>query len=211
MPYFFPIFGVFVVFLIWFNYERRKSDRLSKQTNEDFWRREVDANNIRKQPLDALDYITINDEILIHNLWNSQADDSTLSSLSDTLSNLKDKRILNLTGMTTTDIKYAYGVANLNEVSSYDDNFTTYCRTIFAYGQRLVELGNKDAAICVLEAGIDSLTDISGNYKLLAELYIEKGTPNKIEHLIEQANKLNSLMKNSIISSLKEMLPSIEL
>lgn len=211
MPYFFPIFGVFVVFLLWFNYERKKSDRLSKQSNEDFWRREVDANNVRKQPLDSLDYITISEDMLIHNLWDNGADDSTLSSLSTTLSDLKDKRILNLTGMTATDIKYAYGVANLNEVSSYDDNFTSYCRTIFAYGQRLAELGNKDAAIFILEAGIDSLTDISGNYKLLAELYIEKGTPNKIEYLIEQANKLNSLMKNSIVTSLKEMLPSIEL
>lgn len=211
MPPFFPIFSIFIVFIIWFTYERKKSDRLSKKNKDDFWQKEIDANNVRKQPLDTLDYITIDDKMLINNLWSNHPDDTELVNLSETLSSLKEKRILNLTGMTSTDIKLTYGVANLNEVASYDDNFTTYCKTIYAYGQRLADLENRDAAIFILEAGIDSLTDISGNYKLLAKLYIEKGTPEKITNLIDKASQLDSLMKNSIISALKEMLPSVEL
>ena len=211
MPYFFPIFGLFVIFLAWSAYERRKAERLSKENRDAFWQRELDANSVRKQSLDQLDYITIDENILIDNLWNAHPDDHELLSLSETLASLKEKRIFNLTGMTSTDIKLTYGVANLNELSSYDDNFTTFCKTIYSYGQRLADLGNYDAAITVLEIGIDSLTDISGNYKLLAKLYIEKGTPKKINNLIDKASLLDSLMKNSILSSLNDMLPNIDL
>ena len=60
----------------------------------------------------------------------------------------------------------------------------------------------------VLRFGIDSLSDISGNYKLLATLYIKSGQQEKIAELRETAEKLNSLLKNSIIKYLDELYPS---
>ena len=143
--------------------------------------------------------------MLINNLWPNHPEDEQLTNLSEVLSSLLDKRILNLTGKTSTDIKLKYGVANLNEVSSYDDNFTLMVQTISNYGTRLMELGNSPAAISVLEFGIDSLTDISSNYNHLAQLYIDAGTPDKIDLLIETAKNLDSLMKDSIIRTLTNM------
>ena len=205
MNFFFPIFGLFIIFVLWSSYERKKSDRISNKIKDDFWTLESNANNVRKQPLDNENYIIIDNNLLINNLWPNHPEDEQLTNLSEVLSSLLDKRILNLTGKTSTDIKLKYGVANLNEVSSYDDNFTLMVQTISNYGTRLMELGNSPAAISVLEFGTDSLTDISSNYKHLAQLYKDAGTPDKIDHLIETAQNLDSLMKDSIIRTLTNM------
>ena len=68
-----------------------------------------------------------------------------------------------------------------------------------------MELENTNAAILVFQFGIDSLTDISSNYKYLAQLYKANGQPEKIDSLIDTASKLDSLMKNSIIKTLNEI------
>lgn len=216
MNFYYPIFGLFLIFVAWQAYERSKATRESAKASADFWQRETDANSVRRKPLDQEDYITISDELLLNNLCadapNEILSDELLISYSETLNSLMDKRILNLTGMTTTDIKMAYGVANLNEVTEYDENYTKMIQNIASYGTRLMDLNMNDEAIKVFEFGIDSLTDISTNYKHLAKLYISKNEPEKIHKLIETAEKLDSLMKASIIETLKEMideLPSI--
>jgi hypothetical protein len=107
--------------------------------------------------------------------------------------------------MTATDIKMEYGPANLAKLDEYDQNFTLFAQTIYAYGERLHTLGFDHEAMRVLRFGIDSLSDISGNYKLLATLYINYGQTNKISELKEAATKLNSLLKNSIIKYLDEL------
>lgn len=205
MKFYYPIFGLFLIFVLWQAYERKKSDRKSQEASDSFWQKEADANNVRKQPLDNEHYITIPENLFIDNLWENHPNDETLMELSDTLYSLKDKRILNLTGMTSTDLKLKYGVANLNEVTTYDDNFTLMVKTIALYGEKLMELQNNDAAILVFQFGIDSLTDISSNYKYLAQLYKSNGEIEKIDSLIETANKLDSLMKNSIINTLNDI------
>lgn len=205
MNFYYPIFGLFLIFVLWQAYERKKADRKSSEAAASFWQKESDANSVRKQPLDNENYITIPENLLINNLWSNHPYDEELSTLSHTLASLMDKRILNLTGMTSTDIKLKYGAANLNEVTSYDDNYTLMVQTITQYGKKLMELKNDDAAIKVFQFGIDSLTDISSNYKYLANLYISKGQPEKIDSLIETAGSLDSLMKSSIIKALTEL------
>ena len=85
--------------------------------------------------------------------------------------------------MTSTDIKLEYGPANLAKLDEYDQNFTLFAQTIYAYGERLHTLGFDHEAMRVLRFGIDSLSDISGNYKLLATLYVKYGQNDKLEEL----------------------------
>lgn len=132
MNYYYPIFGLFLIFVAWQAYERNKSTKQSKAASDDFWTRESEANSIRKANLDNENYITLTDDMLIENLWPDYAVDEELSRCSEILKTLMNKRILNLAGMTTTDIKLKYGVANLNELSTYDDNYTLMVQTLAA-------------------------------------------------------------------------------
>lgn len=200
MNYYFPIFGCFLIFIAWFTYERNKSSKLQKKSSEDFWQKEIDANSVRRVPLDSLKYISIPDSILLSSLSAKDCKDDVLIECNKELLNLQSKRIFNLTGMTTTDIKMKYGPANLNALDEYDSNYTQLVKIIYQFGSRLNELNFEDDAIKVLEFGIDSLTDISGNYKLLADLYIKKNDMAKLDYLLETATVLDSLNKNSIIT-----------
>lgn len=198
-----------LVFTAWLAFERVKSSKQDDERVRAFWQRENDANNTRRKNLDTITYIKVPNWITIDSLSSSlPSDDAELNRCSSILETLMSQRILNLTGMTATDIKMEYGPANLAKLDEYDQNFTLFAQTIYAYGERLHTLGFDHEAMRVLRFGIDSLSDISGNYKLLATLYIKSGQQEKIAELKETAEKLNSLLKNSIIKYLDELYPS---
>ena len=200
---------LFIIFIVWLAYERVKSSREDEERRNQFWERERSANETRRKPLDELSYITIPDWLLLSNLSSTvPSDDAELIRCNDIFTSLQTQRIFNLTGMTATDIKMEYGPANLQTLDEYDQNFTLFAQTIYAYGERLHNLGCDYEAMKILRFGIDSLSDISGNYKLLATLYVKYKQPEKISELKEAANKLNSLLKNSILRYLEEIDPS---
>lgn len=198
-------FLLFLIFIAWFAYERSKTSRIEKANKDKFWELENEANGTRRKNLDSLDYIIIPDELLLPNLSSAIPADEELTRCNDILTSLRDKRIFNLTGKTTTDIKLMYGPANLAQLDEYDSNFTLFTQTIYAYGEQLHKLGFDDEAMKVLRFGIDSLSDISGNYKLLATLYVKYNQADKISELKEIAGGLDSLMKNAILRSLDEI------
>lgn len=69
MKFYYPIFGLFLIFILWQAYERKKSDRKNREASDSFWQKEADANSVRKQSLDNEHYITIPENLLINNLW----------------------------------------------------------------------------------------------------------------------------------------------
>ena len=206
---YFPMFFLLaLVFTAWLAFERIKSSKQDDERVRAFWEREREADSTRKKNLDTISYIKVPNWITLDSLSSSlPTDDTELNRCNDILNSLMHQRILNLTGMTTTDIKLEYGPANINKVDEYDQNFTLFAQTIYAYGERLHTLGFDHEAMRVLRFGIDSLSDISGNYKLLATLYIKYGQQDKIPELKAAASKLNSLLKNSIIKYLDELTP----
>lgn len=197
---YFCILGWILIFCVWLSYEIKKNNRQISDAEFDFWEKESAANNVRKVSRDTLPYVTFPIEtfpIGIHS-------DSTLEECESALKELHEKDILNLTGKTATDIKELYGLANLSFADQCDMNYTELIQVLAAYGARLHELGFDDEAITVLESGIDILTDISSNYKLLAQLYQKRNQSQKISHLRDVAKNLNSLNKNKILKILDE-------
>ena len=53
------IFFIFIVFIIWFSYENKKSTRKSERRSQNFWKREHEANYVRKKPTNQIHYITV--------------------------------------------------------------------------------------------------------------------------------------------------------
>lgn len=198
MPVYFLIFISTVIFAIVLACTLKKNNHKVKKTEKDFWERESASNLTRKVSPETLPYI----HIPVDTFPIGKYKDSLLQKCESSLLSLKDKKILNLTGKTATDLKLSYGPANLPFLDECDINYTELVKTIADYGSRLHELGFDDECITVLEFGIDILTDISVNYKLLAALYVQRNETDKIVHLKETAGRLDSLMKNSILNAL---------
>lgn len=181
------------------------SKKNSKKAEEDFWNREREANSVRKKPLDDLNYIQIPYEKLPFHIL---TDNQQIQDCVEQVNSLRDLKVVNLSEFTNTDLKLKYGTANITVLSEYDQNFTLLVRTLYKWGSLLYEAGYKEEALLPLEFAISIGTDVSGNYKLLASIYKEKGQVSKIQDLIASAKSLTSIMQKPILTFLSDMVLS---
>lgn len=199
-----PFLPCFIIFLIILTYFLRKNTRLEKETQEQFWEKERQANTTRKKDLSSLPYLTIPLETFPLGKYT----DSELSRLEQELTSLADTSILNLNGISNTDLKMDYGLANLDFLSQCDDNYTEMIRLLQEYGKRLFDLSHLQEAAAVLHFAIDSGSDICATYTLLADIYLTLGDSGKISSLMEAAGKLSSVRKDAILEKLHSKLPA---
>ena len=170
-----------------------------------FRERERRANNTLKQPLDDLPFVKVPLEDIP---MPEPAVNERCASLISEIKRLAELKIVNLTGISNTDLKLTYGAPNLPILTEYDQNFTSLTKNIFDLGCEYKNAGFEDEAIATLNAGIKVGTDISGNYTILAEIYAEKGQYVEIQRLINCADNIRSLTKNSTINKLQNILDS---
>ena len=170
-----------------------------------FRERERRADNTLKQPLDDLPFIKVPLEDIP---MPEPAINEKCASLIGEIKLLSDKKIVNLTGITNTDLKLTYGAANLPILTEYDQNFTSLTKNLYDLGCEYKNAGHEDEAVATLNAAVNVGTDISGNYTLLAQIYAEKGLYVEIQRLINCADNMRSLTKDSTIKKLQDILDS---
>ena len=197
LPYFIILLAIFQFFL-------RKNSKKHEELNKDFWKREREANTVRRKDISGLSYITIPDSLPM-----SDCNDAVIKALNNFYA-FKGTKMLNLTGKSNTDLKTAYGAANLDALSEYDENCTRMLKSIIPLATELNKSGLTDDAAAYLEFGISCRTDITQNYTMLAEYYASNGNKDKIQHLVSVAESLDSLTKKPIISKLDSILLSLD-
>lgn len=196
--FYYVFLGWTLIFMAVVSYKRFKANRQNQNAEDRFWKRENDANNTRKQDISGLDYVDFTGVSLPFALF----EDDLLKECETQVLALKEKKILNLTGMSNTDLKMMYGPANLPLLTQYDQNFTLLVRTLNTWGKRLHELAHNREAICVLAFAASIGSDIKATWTLLAELYAANGETAEIAKLKTTAATLNSLMKEPILKML---------
>lgn len=198
----FPFFASFIVFCIWLGYEIHKQRNKEAKMEQDFWEKEAEANSTRRKSLDDLDYIKIPFESLP---MNTLADDPAIGEYHETLKTLADSPIVNFTGISNTDLKLMYGAPNIDLLSRYDQSYTILVRTLQNWAQALYDKGYFNDACLILEFAVETRTDVSASYKLLATIYQKNGQPEKIAELIPAAESLNTSLSGRIVTMLKEL------
>jgi len=184
------------------NIASRKSAKKVAQDNMTFWEKERQANFTRKKSIEDLEYLSIPFEEFP---MDAGKDDEALAGYLKELEELKGAKIVNLTGFTNTDLKLAYGTANITPLSEYDQNYTLMVRLLQDIAEALYEKGMEDEALTVAEYAIKTRTDISKTYYLAAEIYLARNDMKKMDHLIFVADTLQSAMKPAILRKLQEM------
>ena len=128
-----------------------------------------------------------------------------LADVESEICKLSNSKILNLTGISNTELRLTYGTANLDPLMSYDHNFTQLIRSLQKWGSLLASAGHPEDAVTVLSYAVSIGSDIAGTYAVLARLYKSKGEFTKIEELKASAEKLTTLMKPSILRDLEQL------
>lgn len=200
----FPFLASFIAFAIFFSIVSKKAEKKTRTKDQDFWAREQKANSTRKKSLDSLDYIVIPFSTLPLTI---AAEDETISTCIKELKELENETIVNLTGISNTDLKIQYGTANITPLSKYDQNFTILVRILQSWAKRLNDLGYEEEALLVLDFAIAIRTDVSSSYYLAAKLYSKRGNTAKLAYLKRTASTLQSAMRSSIVRTLQESYP----
>ena len=203
----FPVLTIVALFILAMFAANKKSDRQMREPIEQFLERESAANLVRKQSLDDLAYIRIPEDCFSFS-YNAETDPDAAEAMT-ILNSIREEQIVNFTGLTNTDLKLSYGAANLPLLSRFDQNYTLLARALQSLAEYLVRKEQKKDAIRVLEFAVETRTDISASYKLLGDLYIENGSPEKVDDLIPKAAALNSALSGAIVRSLEAKRASV--
>ncbi|MBQ8667444.1 MAG: hypothetical protein IJ526_11360 [Lachnospiraceae bacterium] len=170
-----------------------------------FRERERRADSTLKQPLDNLPFI----QVPLDSIPSPEpAINEKCAALLAELNALAGKKIVNLTGISNTDLKLTYGAPNLPILTEYDQNFTSLCMNLHELGCEYKLTGHEDEAITTFNVAVNVGTDISGTYTTLAEMYAEKGLYVEIQRLINCADNIRSLTRTSTIKKLQNILDS---
>lgn len=209
----FPFLASFILLIIIFNISMRRVSRKVENSEQNFWKRELESNNVRKKSLEELEYVHIPVDLLP---FETYGDSSVLKSAEEELLGLKDEKIVNFTGISNTDLKLEYGTANITALTQYDQNYTAMVIALQKWGQELYNQGRYEDAAKVLEFSMKTRTDISGTYRLLIDMYKTKLGYNeqtirqKLEAMLPIAKELNALSRQQIINMINSNLEDPE-
>jgi hypothetical protein len=197
----FIVIGILLFLFLWIKIESNVSNRKIEKDKADFWNKEYQANSSRKVDISGLAYIIIP----LDKLPMVETPDEELNEIQKTMKHLSTSSILNLTGLTNTDIKLKYGVANLTYLSECDNNYTLLVQTLYKWGNYLYNQNMLAESLTVLEFGVQCKTEVTKHYILLANLYKQMNMSYKIDDLVHQVESLQTLLKDNTLSVLKNI------
>jgi hypothetical protein len=174
----------------------RRGKKDGVKTQKDFWERERAANLVPRQSIEDLPYIKLPLSTLPIKIME---EDAKVGECVELLTSLKSQRILNLTGMTNTDIKLKYGAPNMLILSQYDENYTLLVRTLHRWANLLDEGGYTQDARVIWEYAISIGTDVKGTYVRLFQIYQAMGEAEEIKQLVRHAKELPEPSKSAIL------------
>ena len=202
------ILPYFIIILVVIQLYIKKSDTSQKNNIKKFWEREQKANATRKKDISTLKYIewdtTLpvkeNNTLLSDILKNNPEADSAYNKIIS----VKDKNIINLTEYSDTDLKLKYGVANLEALTEYEDNYTLLIKNLAVLGHILKEQDDITDATHYLEYSISIGSDIRSCYADLKDIYISQNHTEKVDKLRQYASMIKSVNKELIINLLND-------
>ena len=200
------IIASFIIFASIVSIFIKRSNRNTEKEQLSFWEKEQQANDVRRRPLDDLDYVSIPLDTLPVTVM---AEDSSVRDCLDTLSVLSEEKIVNFAGITNTDLKLTYGTANISVLSQYDQNFTLLVQTLQKWAETLHCAGYTAEACQILEYAVSIHSDAGTSYRLLASIYDREGQQEKVAALYDAALALTSPSGKTIARTLKEAYPYI--
>lgn len=200
------ILPYFIIILIVIQLYLKKSTRSGSERSKKYWEREQKANSTRKQDISSLNYIKWDDALpaIDNNLTLADILNNSPEALKayNNIQTLKTEPMLNLSEYSNTDLKLKYGVANLDTLTQYEDNYTSFIKSLSELGHILIEHKDISDATAFLKYAVKIGSDIRLTYTDLYALYSEAGNASKIRQLRQYASLIKSVNKDLIVSAI---------
>lgn len=156
------------------NHNIRKNKDKDKHSVKSYLSREDAANSARRKDLSNLPYIEVPLNTLPLDITlNDEKKQLRISQYIKEIRTLSEKQMLNLIGISNTELKEQYGPANLEVLTMYDMNYSLYIRNLHLLAECIYP-EYPDQAVAVWEYCLSIGTDISGTFGSLAQHYVDK-------------------------------------
>ncbi len=198
------ILGCTLILLFLIHYESKKNVKSKSEMLQEFFKRELEANTTRKKDISGLPYQTI-DLSKLPDISNIPDEDGEIAAILEALRPLDGAQILNLSGISNTDLKLSYGAANFAFLSECDARFTSFSRKLYELGTRLYEAGEEEKAIEVLEYAIKTGSDVGSTYRLLGSLYAKTQNRDALSSLQKKAEELPDTIRDYVCDFLNDL------
>lgn len=187
------------LFLVWRS--ASANNRNLDKARKAFLEREQKANSVRRADISSLPYVQIPLDKLPLDVICEIGEQAS----ADHLRELSEKKILNLSMYTNTDLKMMYGPANLDELTECDNNFTTLITLLNKLAELMMDADKTAAAKSLLEYAVCIGSDITATYVRLAELYAADNKVTLLDGLIRNAERMTSLSAPTIVAKLNSI------
>ena len=91
---------------------------------------------------------------------------------------------------TNIELKKAYGVANLEKVVGYEENYQRYISALIEWAEALIEHNNSEDAAEILEKTVEMGSEFRKTYTHLADYYASKGNSQGLNYLMDKVAEL---------------------
>ncbi len=195
------IFVLTIIFILWFQVQKRKSSKEEIFQKDSFLKREKESNLSRKQDISKLDYIILPTT----NLPITPGKEESTNYFINTYLSYIDKKIINLSRYSNTELKEQYGLVNLNLLSEYDENFFSLTKLLDDWGTHLWNINCPNDAVKVFELALSIKTEITNSYLTLATVYGKLQHPEKIASVKAAFSSLSEKPSEKVLAELDKI------
>lgn len=195
-----PILFIIILIFSAYFYIRVKRSNPNTQSVENLLEKEIEANGSRKKEIEAkffilpdLSSLPFRDDISADNARHLYLRQQNVRDHSDKKMLRFEREYSNL------ELKSRYGLANLELVASYEENYRGYILSLNLWAEELLAARLSYDAIAVLKHAVSLNSDISKTYTLLAAAYNAEGLGAELDDLLKTINESNLSVKNIIV------------
>lgn len=187
------------------NYNLRKNKGTNDRDIRSILEREDAANATRRKDISGLPYIKVPLDMLPLDITlNDEKKQSKITEYKQKILELSEKTMLNLIGISNTELKEQYGPANLEQLTICDQNYSAYIRTLHLFAECIYD-EHPDFAVQVWEYCLSIGTDISGTYDLLGRHYLSSQNKEQFMKLYDSIPDPDSIAGKTIVRKLDIM------
>lgn len=187
------------------NHNIRKNKNKDEHSVKAYLSREDAANSTRRKDLSNLPYIEVPLNTLPLDITlNDEKKQLRISQYIKEIRSLSEKQMLNLIGISNTELKEQYGPANLELLTTYDMNYSRYIRNLHLLAECMYP-EYPEKAVEVWEYCLSIGTDISGTFACLAQHYADKQDKEQFMKLYNQIPDKDTISGKTILNKLDSL------
>ena len=172
-------FGTIIAIMIFVG-NKRRGNSIAKLLEDD-----MNANYTRSRDIEADKFFTPDFSVLP---IRSTAKGAILQKQEMVIGSASKKMVYFSKQMSNIELKSRYGLATLDKITSYEENYTRYISALISWAEALLDNGGheqKKDAIAILENTVSLGSDYRKTYKLLADHYVENADVKGLDYLLD--------------------------